>query len=70
MDVMSYEDVSAWLGIDVTTVKRWVYAGKFPKPMRVSYRISLFDKADIVKWLEGKKEVQKKGSIGVKSVEN
>lgn len=70
MDVMSYKDVSAWLGIDVTTIKRWVYANKFPKPMRVSYRISLFDKADIVKWLNAKKEVQKGGGKGVKSVKN
>jgi predicted DNA-binding transcriptional regulator AlpA len=59
MEVMTYKQVSEWLGIDVTTIKRWVYSGVFPKPMRISYRISKFDKADIVNWLEKKKEVQK-----------
>jgi predicted DNA-binding transcriptional regulator AlpA len=32
--------------------------------MRISYRISKFDKADIEEWLEGKKEVQKSQAQG------
>jgi len=58
MDIMTYKEVAGWLQVDIDTIRRWVSAGKFPKPIKLSYKLRKFDKADIVAWLQSKKELQ------------
>lgn len=59
MELLSYDDVAEMFGVDHSCVRRWVYGTDFPKPIKISYKVRKFDKADIVNWLEGKKDVQK-----------
>lgn len=46
--------------IEITTVGKstiwsWVAEGKFPKPIKLSARISIWDEDEIYKWLEEKR---------------
>lgn len=56
---MNYDDIKEYIGIHKRTIQKWVAAGEFPRPIKLSTKCVIFDKRDIVNWLEGKKEVQK-----------
>lgn len=55
---MTYTEVAEWFQVDVDTLRRWVSQGKFPRPIKISYKLRKFDRADIVAWLESKKALQ------------
>ena len=41
-----------------TTLYRWMEAGTFPKPIKISTRLAVWKRDDVKKWMEG---VCKKG---------
>ncbi len=58
METMDYEGIREYIGIAKRTIQKWVHEGDFPPPIKLSQKSVIFDKADIVKWLESKKEFQ------------
>jgi len=44
------------LGISVSTAYRWANAGKLPKPIKLSDRVTVFDAAELHAWLENRGE--------------
>jgi excisionase family DNA binding protein len=49
-------EVAIVLGIAERTLSRLVKAGEFPKPTRIGNSVR-FSRNEVVKWLEGRKEV-------------
>ena len=45
-------ELSELLSIGKSTLWKWVKDGKFPQPIRLSARMTLWSAADIHKWLE------------------
>lgn len=45
-------DVAKLLGISVPTVWRWAREGKLPKPMKISQRITVWKKTEIIPCVE------------------
>ena len=58
METMSYDDIYEYIGVAKRTVQKWVAAGLFPKPIKLSVKSVIFDRADIVQWLQEKKALQ------------
>lgn len=51
-------EVAILLGITERTLSRLVKAGEFPKPARIGTSVR-FNRAEVIKWLEGRKEVSR-----------
>lgn len=54
------KEISAWLGVPVSTIYQWRHVGKGPKGYRVGKHLK-FKRADVEQWLEA--QVADKGQI-------
>lgn len=57
MQVMRVKEVAAKLGVHPNTIYVWIKTDGFPRSFLVG-GVSVWDVADIDKWLEHKKEMQ------------
>ena len=48
---LSIDDITNSLKISEDTLKEWIKAGKFPRPLRVNDRITLWSYALIENWV-------------------
>lgn len=55
-ELITVGGIAAELRINPRTVRRWVIAGSFPKPFRLGKRVSRWNRADVVCWLESQKK--------------
>ena len=55
MQVMSIEDLAAYLGISRRTIYKYIAEGNCPPYIRLSSKNICFDRSDVDAWLEGKK---------------
>jgi len=49
--LLTFNELAAWLAVTPTTVKRWVTAGIGPRSVRAGQRAVRFRKDDVAKWL-------------------
>jgi excisionase family DNA binding protein len=57
MQLMSIEDLAAYLGDSKRTIYKYIATGDCPPYMRISAKNIKFDRADVDAWLESKKVV-------------
>ena len=55
MQLMSIEDLAAYLGDSKRTIYKYIASGECPAYMRISSKNIKFDRADVDAWLESKK---------------
>jgi excisionase family DNA binding protein len=55
MQLMSIEDLAAYLGDSKRTIYKYIASGECPPYMRISAKNIKFDRADVDAWLESKK---------------
>jgi excisionase family DNA binding protein len=55
MQVMSIEDLAAYLGMSKRTIYKYIADGDCPPYIRLSSKNICFDRADVDAWLEAKK---------------
>ena len=48
---MTRKEVCEFLGISVSTIRRWLEIGRLPQPIQISERRQLFKEEEIVEWL-------------------
>ena len=73
MQLMSIEDLAAYLGDSKRTIYKYIASGDCPAYMRISSKNIKFDRADVDAWLESKKVYTVLGSkkmIDLKMVNN
>lgn len=58
MKALRPKAVAERLGIARVTLFQWVQKGKFPKPTKLSTKVSVWDETAVEDWLNAKKEVQ------------
>ena len=46
--------VSELVGVSAQTLWRWSKAGKFPKPIRLTERVTVWAEQDVLAWLDAK----------------
>lgn len=46
------KDVMNKTGIARSTIWLWVREGKFPKPIKLSPKITVWDELDIIRWID------------------
>lgn len=63
MQLMSIEDLAAYLGDSKRTIYKYIATGDCPPYIRISSKNIKFDRADIDAWLESKKIFPVSGSI-------
>ena len=49
-ETITAKQVAAWLGINRSTIYRYVEEGKFPKPVKLSARRQVFIKEQVIQW--------------------
>jgi len=49
-ETITAKQVAAWLGINRSTIYRYVEEGNFPKPVKLSARRQVFIKSQVVQW--------------------
>lgn len=49
--LLTVKQVSAWIGMSVATIYRWIAENKFPEPVKLGNRSVRWPKADIEAWL-------------------
>lgn len=54
MTLLRINDVVKKTSIGKSTIWVWVKDGKFPKPIKLSERISAWKESDIDEWVKGK----------------
>ena len=54
-NLLRIKDVMQKTGIAKSTVWLWVKENKFPKPIKLSERITVWDENEIDKWIEVKR---------------
>ena len=59
MQLMSIEDLAAYLGDSKRTIYKYIASGDCPSYMRISAKNIKFDRADVDAWLESKKVIPK-----------
>ncbi len=59
--LLTYEQVADVLGIDVATLRRWVWAGKLPV-VKLSRRLHRFRPEDLAKFIDSKTGLHHVGS--------
>jgi len=50
------KDLANQLGISVSSLWRWARAGKIPKPVKLSERVTAWSSKEIASWLETKND--------------
>ena len=55
MQLLSIEDLAAYLGDSKRTIYKYIASGDCPPYMRISAKNIKFDRADVDAWLESKK---------------
>lgn len=52
-DLVSYADLTAWIGVHMRTIQRWQRQGRFPRPIALGGRrgVSRWRRADVLAWL-------------------
>lgn len=73
MQLMSIEDLAAYLGDSKRTIYKYIASGECPPYMRISAKNIKFDRADVDAWLESKKIYPESGGkemIDLKEVSN
>jgi excisionase family DNA binding protein len=55
MQLMSIEDLAAYLGDSKRTIYKYIASGDCPPYIRISAKNIKFDRADVDAWLESKK---------------
>ena len=55
MQLMSIDDLAAYLGDSKRTIYKYIASGDCPPYMRISAKNIKFDRADVDAWLESKK---------------
>ena len=55
MQLMSIEDLAAYLGVAKRTIYKYISSGDCPAYIRLSKKSIMFDRADVDAWLESKK---------------
>ena len=48
--------VAAYVGVHENTITNWVRAGQFPKPLKLSRRLHVWDMAEVSRFLERQRE--------------
>ncbi|MDT8301886.1 MAG: Clp protease N-terminal domain-containing protein [Sedimentisphaerales bacterium] len=61
MQLMSIDDLAAYLGDSKRTIYKYIASGDCPPFMRISSKNIKFDRADVDAWLESKKVIPGKG---------
>ncbi len=51
MKLMRVKQVSAQTGLAVSTIWKYVKSGEFPKPHKLSIRVTVWNSEDIDKWI-------------------
>lgn len=59
MQLMSIEDLAAYLGDSKRTIYKYIASGDCPPYIRISTKNIKFDRADVDAWLESKKVIPK-----------
>ena len=54
-NLLRIQDVMKKTGIAKSTIWLWVNEDKFPKPIKLSKRITVWDESEIDEWIELKK---------------
>ena len=67
MQLMSIEDLAAYLGDSKRTIYKYIASGDCPPYMRISAKNIKFDRADVDAWLESKKVIP---ALGEKQMNN
>ncbi len=57
MELMKIEDLEKYFGTTKRTISRWVHTQEFPKPIKLSAKICVWERADVIAWVKGKKRV-------------
>lgn len=50
------EELAKLLGVSLSTINRWVKAGKFPKPIKLGHRVVVWLSCDVEDFLMKQKE--------------
>ncbi|HHJ13259.1 MAG TPA: AlpA family phage regulatory protein [Gammaproteobacteria bacterium] len=50
-EYLRVKQVAALLGIGVSTVWAWVKEGKLPAPVKLSERVTVWDRAELESWV-------------------
>lgn len=58
MDTLRRKEVAALLGVAVVTVDKWRASGYLPAPIMLG-DVPVWDRAELVAWLNSKREVRK-----------
>jgi excisionase family DNA binding protein len=66
MQLMSIEDLAAYLGDSKRTIYKYIASGDCPAYMRISAKNIKFDRADVDAWLESKKVMPKLHRLNLK----
>ncbi|MCP4258829.1 MAG: helix-turn-helix domain-containing protein [Planctomycetes bacterium] len=61
MQLMSIDDLAAYLGDSKRTIYKYIASGDCPPYMRISTKNIKFDRADVDAWLESKKVIPESG---------
>lgn len=56
MNLLRVKEVAKKTSAGKSTIWGWVKDGKFPKPIKLSDRISVWKESDIDEWIESKKD--------------
>ena len=54
MTLLRVKEVVKKTSVGKSTIWAWVKDGKFPKPIKLSDRVSVWKESDIDAWIEGK----------------
>ena len=64
MQLMSIEDLAAYLGDSKRTIYKYIAEGDCPPYVRITSKNIKFDRADVDAWLESKKVYPRNGKNG------
>ena len=56
-ETVTAQDIAVWLGVNRTTIYRYVSLGDFPKPVKLSPRRQVFLKSEVLTWFKDKQGV-------------
>lgn len=48
--------VAAYVGVHENTITNWVRAGQFPRPLKLSRRLHLWDMSEVSRFVEQQRE--------------
>jgi excisionase family DNA binding protein len=68
MQLMSIDDLAAYLGDSKRTIYKYIASGDCPPYMRISAKNIKFDRADVDAWLESKKVIPRTGGTKMSDI--